>query len=181
MDQVSFPKKHILGNFKPETIARRSRSFEQYLSHLYSLDTLRFCDLFKEFFYGQDLEEAYTLLSEGCYLKAITLFQKLMLAQARIVGDFSKDIGATTCAIMVCYLKLDEKDVALKQGFLALKCLRTDEKSVLFLSLLNSCIHLCWLLGKERDQLEKKLSELVIEEADVIPDLIDAVLKQRGS
>ena len=180
MDQVSFPKKHLIGNFKPETIARRSRSFEQYLSHLYSLDTIRFCSLFKEFFYVHDLEDAYRYMSEDSYLKSLSLFQKVMPAQERIIGYYSEDVGATVCAITVCYLKLDEKELALKHGLLAIKCLRSHEKSSLFISLLNSCIHLCWILGKGKQKLERKLSELVTAEAHPsIPDLMDVVLKNR--
>ena len=177
MSQVSFPKKHFTGNFTSETIARRSRSFEQFLGHLYSIDTIRFCNLFKEFFYAQDVEDAYKLLSEGNYFKAASLFQKVMPAQERIMGEYSSDVGATLCGITASYFKMDEKDLSLKYGLSAIKCLRRSENKSLYVSLLNACVHLCWVLGKDKQSLETKLSELVPKET-TIPDLIDVILEQ---
>ena len=177
MSQVSFPKKRFTGNFTPETIARRSRSFEQFLGHLYSIDAIRFGSLFKEFFYSQDVEDAYKLLSEGSYFKAASLFQKIVPAEERIMGEYSSDVGATLCAITVSYLKLDEKDLSLQYGLSAIKCLRTSENKSLYVSLLNACIHLCWVLGKDKQSLETRLSELVPRET-TIPDLLDIILEQ---
>ena len=177
MSQVSFPKKRFTGNFTPETIARRSRSFEQFLGHLYSVDTLRFGSLFKEFFYSQDIDDAYKLLSEGSYFKAVSLFQKIVPAQERIMGEHSSDVGATLCAITVSYLKLDEKDLSLQYGISAIKCLHTSENKSLYISLLNTCIHLCWVLGKDKQSLETRLAELVPRET-TISDLLDVIMEQ---
>lgn len=178
MKQVSFPKKVFSGNFTPETIATRSRSFEQFLGHLYSIDTIRFCNLFKEFFYAQDLGDAYRYLSEESYFKATSLFLKVMPAQEMIVGEFGMDVGATACALTASYMKLDEKEIALKYGLLALRCLKTSENSSLYVPLLNTCVHLCWVLGRDKQTLETKLFQLVPKETN-IPELLDLILEER--
>jgi PX domain len=41
MRDIRLPPKQLSGNYKPETIARRSRAFEQYLGHVFSIDALR--------------------------------------------------------------------------------------------------------------------------------------------
>ena len=178
MDQVAFPRKHFRGNFTPETIARRSRSFEQILGHLYLIDTIRFCNLFKEFFYAQDLKDAYGHLSEGSYFKAVSLFLKVIPAQERIMGEYSEDVGATLCSVTVCYRKLDEKELALRYGLSGLKCLKNSKNIALYISLLSSCVHLSWVLGREKQTLETKLFELVPKEKN-IPDLFDVILEQK--
>lgn len=148
------------------------------MGHLYLIDTVRFSYLFKEFFYAQDLEDAYKYLLEGSYFKAVSLFLKIIPAQERIMGEYSEDVGATLCSVTVCYLKLDEKDLALKYGLSGLKCLRTCENSALYISLLNTCVYLCWILRKDKQNLETKLSQLVPKESN-IPDLLDVIQEQR--
>lgn len=48
--------KKLRKNFAAETIAKRSRAFEQYLSHLCSLPALRGALCVRQFFYLADLQ-----------------------------------------------------------------------------------------------------------------------------
>ncbi|KAG7280844.1 hypothetical protein CRUP_010826 [Coryphaenoides rupestris] len=63
MHGVCFPRKKLRRNFTAETIARRSRAFEQYLSHLCSLDALRATPCVLLFFYLPDLQTGQLLVS----------------------------------------------------------------------------------------------------------------------
>ncbi|KAI4824447.1 hypothetical protein KUCAC02_012958 [Chaenocephalus aceratus] len=59
------------GNFTAETIAKRSRAFEQYLSHLCSLSALRGALCVRQFFYLIDLQAAQMLIRVGRYQEAL--------------------------------------------------------------------------------------------------------------
>lgn len=71
MHRVCFPRKKLRRNFTAETIARRSRAFEQYLSHLCSLEVLRATPCVQLFFYLQDLLTGQLLIRVGRYQEAL--------------------------------------------------------------------------------------------------------------
>lgn len=54
--------KKLRRNFTAETIAKRSRAFEQYLSHLCSLPALRGARCVRQFFYLTDLQAGQLLI-----------------------------------------------------------------------------------------------------------------------
>nr|XP_057908099.1 sorting nexin-21 isoform X3 [Doryrhamphus excisus] len=62
MERVVFPRKKLRRNFTAETIAKRSRAFEQYLSHLCSLSGLEGASCLRQFFYLSDLQTAQLLI-----------------------------------------------------------------------------------------------------------------------
>ncbi|XP_034535307.1 sorting nexin-21-like [Notolabrus celidotus] len=68
MERVCFPRKKLRSNFTAETIAKRSRAFEQYLSHLCSLPALRGALCVRQFFYLSDLQTAQLLIREPVVL-----------------------------------------------------------------------------------------------------------------
>lgn len=71
MERVCFPRKKLRRNFTAETIAKRSRAFEQYLSHLCSLSTLRGALCVRQFFYLTDLQTGQLLIRVGRYQEAL--------------------------------------------------------------------------------------------------------------
>ncbi|KAF3860956.1 hypothetical protein F7725_001211, partial [Dissostichus mawsoni] len=71
MERVCFPRKKLRRNFTAETIAKRSRAFEQYLSHLCSLSALRGALCVRQFFYLTDLQAAQMLIRVGRYQEAL--------------------------------------------------------------------------------------------------------------
>jgi len=84
MKNIQFPTKRVSGNFKAETIARRSRAFEQYLSHLFSVDAIRTSVEFTDFFFGVDVREGYRRIQNGLYEEALLLLLRAWSMQARI-------------------------------------------------------------------------------------------------
>lgn len=71
MERVCFPRKKLRRNFTAETIAKRSRAFEQYLSHLCSLSALRGALCVRQFFYLSDLQTGQLLIRVGRYQEAL--------------------------------------------------------------------------------------------------------------
>ncbi|KAF7646916.1 hypothetical protein LDENG_00180690 [Lucifuga dentata] len=71
MERICFPRKKLHGNFTAETIAKRSRAFEQYLSHLCSLSGLRGLPCVRRFFYVTDLQTGQLLIRVGQYQEAL--------------------------------------------------------------------------------------------------------------
>ncbi|XP_047222202.1 sorting nexin-21 [Girardinichthys multiradiatus] len=71
MERVSFPRKKLRRNFTAETIAKRSRAFEQYLSHLCSLPVLRGALSLRQFFYLRDLQAGQLLIRAGRFQEAL--------------------------------------------------------------------------------------------------------------
>ncbi|XP_041859982.1 sorting nexin-21 isoform X2 [Melanotaenia boesemani] len=64
MERVCFPRKKLRRNFTAETIAKRSRAFEQYLSHLCFLSSLRGTPCVRHFFYLSDLQTGQLLIRD---------------------------------------------------------------------------------------------------------------------
>ncbi|XP_008401124.1 sorting nexin-21 [Poecilia reticulata] len=71
MERVSFPRKKLRRNFTAETIAKRSRAFEQYLSHLCSLPVLRGAPSVRQFFYLSDLQAGQLLIRAERFQEAL--------------------------------------------------------------------------------------------------------------
>lgn len=68
---ATFPGKKLRRNFTAETIAKRSRAFEQYLCHLCSLSVLQKALCVRHFFYLADLQAGqllirYFVLTDAC-------------------------------------------------------------------------------------------------------------------
>nr|XP_040050058.1 sorting nexin-21-like [Gasterosteus aculeatus aculeatus]XP_040050059.1 sorting nexin-21-like [Gasterosteus aculeatus aculeatus]XP_040050060.1 sorting nexin-21-like [Gasterosteus aculeatus aculeatus]XP_040050061.1 sorting nexin-21-like [Gasterosteus aculeatus aculeatus] len=62
MGRVCFPRKKLRRNYTAETIGKRSRAFEQYLSHLCSLSGPRGAPCVRHFFYLADLQAGQLLI-----------------------------------------------------------------------------------------------------------------------
>ncbi|ELT93126.1 hypothetical protein CAPTEDRAFT_195778 [Capitella teleta] len=123
MRGIAFPKKKITGNFKSETIAVRSRAFEQFLTHIFSTDSLRVLTEFSDFFYGHTLREAYQKLVNGAYAEAIPLFKTSLGVQRKLQGDFHHHVLTTLCALTACAYSLERFENAHLFSESALECL----------------------------------------------------------
>ncbi|KAK3085675.1 hypothetical protein FSP39_006970 [Pinctada imbricata] len=160
MEEVAFPGKIILGNFSDETIAKRSRAFEQYLTHLFSIDIIRFSEELKDFFYGRNLQDGYTNFDMEDYRSASACFEKCLSVQEKLLGNQHPDVLCTLSALVVCNYKTERRDVARKFAEAALDCLKNNEDNLLYLPLLKQCIYLNWMLGRDKSHLETKLSQM---------------------
>jgi len=92
MHDISFPAKRVSGNFKPSTIAQRSRAFEQYLTHVFAVGALRTCTALAEFLYGDDLREGYRRIVDGDYRGALAPLRSAWRLQAHLHGDVDPEV-----------------------------------------------------------------------------------------
>lgn len=124
MERVCFPRKKLRRNFVAETIAKRSRAFEQYLCHLCSVATLRGALCVRHFFYLGDLQTGQLLVRVGRYQEALgpllnakRLQQKLGWAsyydsQAQATPPASSHWFFTLVGLSCCFQKVDQLEEA---------------------------------------------------------------------
>jgi len=92
MRDISFPGKRVSGNYKPSTIAQRSRAFEQYLTHVFAVAALRTSSELAEFLYGDDLHEGYRRIVDGDYKGAMAPLRSAWRLQAHLHGDTDPEV-----------------------------------------------------------------------------------------
>lgn len=160
MEHISFPGKLVIRNFKDETIAQRSRAFEQYLTHLFTIDSVRFSDEFKDFLYQEKFKEGIESLQRGEFSHCVSIMEKYLPVQERLQGDQHSDVVCTLCVLSACHQKLSDQETALKYAESALSCVSNNQTSVFLAPLLSHTIYLCWLLGREKTHLETQLTGL---------------------
>ena len=170
----------VTGNFKHETIAQRSRAFEQYLTHVYSIEELRWSKELADFFYGADLAVAYTSIRKGQFMDALVLLEISVQLQVRLLGEMHSDVIATLCAIVVCYNQMEQYESAQAYAETALKCIPKDCLERHLVSLLHLSIRLCWKLGKDKQDLEERLNALQVQGAEIetYPTLMELVVRR---
>jgi len=96
MRDISFPGKRLSGNFKPSTIAQRSRAFEQFLTHVFAVAALRTSAELSEFLYGDDLREGYRRIVNGHYKAALPPLRSAWRLQAHLHGDTDPEVNHTS-------------------------------------------------------------------------------------
>ncbi|KAH9495632.1 Sorting nexin-21 [Bulinus truncatus] len=172
MANISFPRKVLLGNFTSETIAKRSTAFEQYLSDLFSCLEIRFCSEFLYFFLQDDFTHAVQYFLQKDYSNAVLYFEKILPVIEKLYGDSHPYVFNCLCGLIVSYLKLEKYSVAEACSQVALKCLGAicDETMA---ALLMTSIRLCWTLGKDKQDLERRLQDLKLKGVNVVRDLSD--------
>ncbi|XP_060889213.1 sorting nexin-21 [Labrus mixtus] len=187
MERVCFPRKKLRSNFTAETIAKRSRAFEQYLSHLCSLCGLRGALCVRQFFYQSDLQTAQLLIRVGRHQEALgpllnakRLQQKLGWAcyydsQAQAPPPAPSHWFFTLVGLSCCFQEVDQLEEARDHCDLALRVLvpadaqtesddkplpLTDTPHPLLLPLLQAVVRLSWQTGKDKRQWEGLLKQL---------------------
>ncbi len=177
---ISFPKKILTGNFKAETIAQRSRAFEQYLCHVYSISDLRASQEFVSFFYEDDLRKAYDCLRNGNYKSAPPMLKSSLLLQQRLQGETHAEVFGTLCALVAVHAELEQDSHAQSYAENALLCVQNDNTNQYLPALLQLSIRLCWKLGKDKVDLEERQQQLKKEGVDVdrVPPLLSLVQKR---
>uniref|UniRef100_A0A8B9HM45 Sorting nexin family member 21 n=1 Tax=Astyanax mexicanus TaxID=7994 RepID=A0A8B9HM45_ASTMX len=179
MEGVHFPRKKLRRNFAAETIAKRSRAFEQYLSHLHSLPELRVAPTFLEFFYLGDLRAGQMLLRVGRYqeavgvlLNALRLQEKLGCQQVLQHLPLQKAHWFFTLASLVsCFQDLERPNEAQEHCDRALQDLAPSPEALkqqppppqlhpLLVPLLQANVRLSWKISKDKRRWEALLQDI---------------------
>ncbi|XP_064321682.1 sorting nexin-21 [Phalacrocorax carbo] len=160
MAGVAFPRKRLRRNFTAETIAKRSRAFEQFLSHLHSIAEIRRSPEFLEFFFLQDLRAAQRLTCTGMYREALATWANAYRLQDRLGVCSSGRFLLTLAGLAVCHQELDELCEAHSCCEQALQLLEAQGSHPLLGPFLQAHIHLAWKVGKDKRRSEARLQDL---------------------
>ncbi|KAM6457642.1 sorting nexin-21 isoform 2-T2 [Liasis olivaceus] len=160
MAGVSFPRKQLWHNFTPATIAKRSRAFEQFLSHLHSLPEIRCSATFLEFFFLDSLQGAQRLTGSSLYPQALAAWTNSQRLQEKLGACHSGHFLLTLAGLTVCHQELEQWDEAYRACQQALHQLEGQERHPLLAPFLQAHIHLAWVLGKDKRQAEARLRGL---------------------
>lgn len=187
MEEISFPKKLLTGNFTSETIAHRSRAFEQYLTHLFCISEVRYSEEFANFFYLKELHVAYSLMFECKYSEAIPILEKCLPVQEKVHSDMHPDVLLTLCAIAACYHQLERPYMAQRYAETALGCIHNSNRhtdEAILVALLQLSIRVCWTLGKDKRDLESQLQVLrqqgvIVENARPLMDVVKLKIRKK--
>lgn len=180
LKDIAFPKKVLVGNFKAATVAQRSRAFEQYLTHLFSIDEIRLSPEFGEFFYNADLMKGYEHIYNGQYDEAIPLLENVLNIEKKILGCKHKHVILTLCALLACHHAMEREKPAQILAETILLCIGDNDAHPYLIPLLNLSINLCWKLGKQKADLEERLFKLKEAGCDVnnVPSLLELVVRR---
>ncbi|NXS41823.1 SNX21 protein, partial [Balaeniceps rex] len=160
MAGVAFPRKRLRRNFTAETIAKRSRAFEQFLSHLHSIAEIRRSPEFLEFFFLQDLRAAQRLTCTGMYREALATWANAYRLQDRLGVCGSSHFLLTLAGLAVCHQELDELGEAHGCCEQALQLLEAQGSHPLLGPFLQAHVHLAWKVGKDKRRSEAWLQDL---------------------
>ncbi|CAB1329699.1 unnamed protein product [Coregonus sp. 'balchen'] len=197
MERVGFPRKKLRKNFVAETIAKRSRAFEQYLTHLHSLAELRRSPTFLEFFYLGDLQAGQMLMRVGRYQEALgPLLNGLRLQEKLGCEQQAKQQPHhqqgthwlfTLLALVTCFQELEQLGEAQVHCDRALRVLAPSPEALqqhhfhpLLIPLLQTNVRLSWKISKDKRQWEVLLQEIQDSGADVgnQPSLKEYLMKE---
>ncbi|NXX88750.1 SNX20 protein, partial [Centropus bengalensis] len=159
MEDVTFPRKILTGNFTAEVINERKLAFKDYLRLLYSMKYIRRSKKFIDFLTRPELQEAYGCLRGGQYTKALEILLEVIGLQERLMRGNPVSIVPTLCAIVVCYKDLEDPENAFEFGEKALSHLRRCTNHRYYIPLLETMITLAYELGKDFLSLQEKLEE----------------------
>ncbi|XP_010716099.1 sorting nexin-20 isoform X2 [Meleagris gallopavo] len=159
MEDMTFPKKALTGNFTDEIINERKLAFKDYLRLLYSMKYIRRSKKFIDFLTKPELQEAYGCLRGGQYNKALEILLEVIGLQERLTRGNPAATVPTLCAIVVCHKDLGNAANAFEYGEKALShlCMRNSHKY--YVPLLEAMITLAYELGKDFLSLQEKLEE----------------------
>ncbi|XP_054655004.1 sorting nexin-21 [Dunckerocampus dactyliophorus] len=181
MERVVFPRKKLRRNFTAETIAKRSRAFEQYLSHLCSLSGLEGAPCVRQFFYLSDLQTAQLLIRVGRYQDALGPLLNAKRLQDKLGGvvychsdGLAPPLGSshwlfTLVGLSCCFQEVDQLEEARDHIGCALRVLTPPEEKPLppqthldrphplLLPLLRAGVRLCWQTGRDKRRWEELL------------------------
>lgn len=158
ISKVRLPKK-VFGakNFDGEVIQTRCRAFEKFLSYIYTNDCVRNALAFKEFFYLPDLRQACSDIRGGKWTDSLRLLTNSLHLQQKL-GDGIPEIVSTLGSMVVAYDKIGRFKEAEQYAEAALELIGSNVSSSYLIPLLNTRIELCWRLGKDKKDAEKRLA-----------------------
>lgn len=164
LNDVTFPKKKLIGNFSPSLIEERSKAFETFLDYIVTVPALRDSEYFLEFIQGDELKRACALLDERRNEQAVVILENCFRILNKIYLDKSKPVLFLLCRLVAaCTSSPITLPSAEQWASLALR--RFEHVSdveilVLYIPLLQACVQLYTQKGQDSKLLEERLAEM---------------------
>ncbi|XP_025708150.1 sorting nexin-20 isoform X1 [Callorhinus ursinus] len=159
IEDIVFPKKHLMGNFSEEMISERKLAFQEYLSLLYAIRCVRRSREFIDFLTRPELREAFGCLRGGQYSRALDILVRVVPLQEKLTAHCPVMVVPALCAMLVCHRDLERPAEAFAAGERALQCLQAREGHRYYAPLLDAMLRLAYALGKDFVSLQEKLQE----------------------
>ncbi|XP_036131882.1 sorting nexin-20 isoform X2 [Molossus molossus] len=159
IEDVPFPKKHLVGNFTQEMILERKLAFKEYLSQLYAIRCVRRSREFIDFLTRPELKEAFGCLRAGQYPKALDILTHVVPLQEKLTGHCPGMVVPALCAMLVCHRELERPLEAFAAGERALERLQAREGHRYYAPLLDAMVRLAYALGKDFVSLQVRLED----------------------
>ncbi|KAJ6655573.1 hypothetical protein lerEdw1_005044 [Lerista edwardsae] len=147
-------------NFAAETIAKRSRAFEQLLGRLHAVPEIRRSEEYLHFFFLGDLRGAQQLTGRGRYQEALLAWTNARRLQEKLGACRSRHFLLTLAGLAVCQQELARPGEAHAACEQALQLLEAQDRHPLLLPFLHAHLHLAQRLGKDRRPAEAWLRAL---------------------
>ncbi|CAH2238848.1 sorting nexin-20 [Pararge aegeria] len=182
MNNVSFPRKIVVGNFEPNLISTRCAAFESLLNIIASESRLRDAPAAIVFFQNAELKDARRLIDEGKFDQALSVLETSFKLLNKVYTDRSRVVLSVLCRIVAC---AGASGGALagpveKWAQLALKryeAVSDSDLLIIYIPLLHTCISIWETLGRDKSRLVEELNSLRKRgmKVDSVPSLMDAV------
>ncbi|KAI4872165.1 hypothetical protein NFI96_031004 [Prochilodus magdalenae] len=124
LEEVTLPRKKLVGNFSEENIVERRVALCDYLTQLYTRRYIRRTPTFIAFFTHPELKNAYDLLRGGRFSQALEVLQKVLVLQNKLCNHEPALLVPTMCAVVVCQRDLGYLHDAFQTGHKALPAVR---------------------------------------------------------
>lgn len=164
LDRVTFPKKVLIGNFSSDLIAERSAAFEAFLDHVASTPVLRESEHFLRFLQEAELTRACQLLDERRNEQAVPLLENCFRLLNKIFMDRSRSVLLMLCRLVAaCTTCPVPNPAAERWAELAMRRYESvcdTELLLLYVPLLQTCVHLWWQRGRDNQYLEERLKAI---------------------
>uniref|UniRef100_A0A2K6GFQ9 Sorting nexin 20 n=2 Tax=Propithecus coquereli TaxID=379532 RepID=A0A2K6GFQ9_PROCO len=159
IEDVVFPKKHLLGNFTEEMICERKLALREYLGLLYAIRCVRRSREFVDFLTRPELSEAFGCLRAGQYTRALDILVRVVPLQEKLTAHCPVAVVPALCAMLVCHRDLERPAEAFSAGERALQRLQAREGHRYYVPLLDAMVSLAYVLGRDFVSLQRKLEE----------------------
>lgn len=159
IEDVTLPRKHLLGNFSEEMVSERRLALKEYLRLLYAIRCVRRSREFIDFLTQPELREAFGCLRAGQYPRALDILVRVLPLQEKLTPHWPVLRVPALCALLLCHRDLERPLEAFAAGERALQCLHARDNHHYYVPLLDAMISLAYALGKDFAALKARLDE----------------------
>ncbi|XP_028170224.1 sorting nexin-20 [Ostrinia furnacalis] len=182
LNNVSFPRKIVVGNFEPNLISTRCTAFETLLQLISGESRLRDCPASINFFQNIELIEARKLIEEKKFDQALSILETSFKLLNKVYTDRSRVVLGALCRIVACAEASGGALAGPVERWAQLALRRYEAVSdsdllLIYVPLLHSCISIWETLGRDKAKLIEELNDLRKRgmKVDSAPKLMEAV------